>query len=310
VAAKSQSNPVESTPSARRSHPISMTGYGRAEARSGNLAVAVEVKTVNHRYFEASIRLPGGLQELEPGILDSLRRFLRRGRAEVTLHLLKPVAGTSEPVIDTDLAGKYLKALQATSRRLGLNREIDLPLLLKLPQVVRVEERPVHVQSVARLVEKALAQALRKLVMMRTAEGRKLAADIRRRLNNLKQLVRQIQEEYARFGREQEARLTQQIQQWLGGGDSPDTKRLIQDACLKQVRADVTEELVRLQSHFDQFGKFLLGPEPAGRKLDFLIQEMNREINTIGSKAGPVAHRVVAFKEELEKIREQVQNLE
>jgi uncharacterized protein (TIGR00255 family) len=144
---------------------------------------------------------------------------------------------------------------------------------------------------------------------MRRAEGKKLVLDIRRRLTVLRTLAGSIKRDYQKHMRGQENRLKVQLRQWLGD-ETADWKRSIQDACLRQVRADVTEELVRLDSHFGQFSQFLQSTEPAGRKMDFLVQEMNREINTLGSKAGMAAHRVVLFKEELEKIREQIQNLE
>lgn len=290
---------------------ISMTGYGRGENRQKNMAVALEVKSINHRHLEAVVKLPGGLWELENTIKEKISQVIRRGRVEVYLHMLTPVAGTHEPVVDTALASKYLQALRQAGQTLKLKGEPDLVQITKLPNVVRVEERPIKTSTIRPMVEAALKQALQRLLAMRRAEGKKLAADIKKRLANLKQLTGQIKKRYAGHIKEEEKRLQKKLSQLLKV-DGGEVKRLAQEACLKHIRSDITEELVRLNAHFYQFGKFMSSQEPVGRRLDFLLQEMNREINTVGAKASDtqMAHQVVMVKEELEKIREQVQNFE
>lgn len=289
----------------------SMTGYGRGEARNNQVSVAVEIKTVNHRHLEASLRLPAGLWELEPAIKKQLHAALRRGRAEVILHLLSPLAGTREGVVDLDLARKYIKALRSASSRLGVKGAPDLALLAGLPDVVRVEERPLPAAQIRPLVEKALGQALTRLLSMRRAEGRKLAQDIRRRLGTIGRVAQQVKQRFGRSARRQAQALRGKLREWMKP-DSAESKRFIQDAVSRYVRADITEELVRLHAHLSQFAQFLGQREAVGRRLDFLTQEMHREVNTLGAKASDagIAHLVVTLKEEVEKIREQVQNVE
>lgn len=289
----------------------SMTGYGRGEARNSRVSVAVEIKTVNHRHLEASLRLPAGLWELESAIKKQLHAALRRGRVEVFLQLLSPLAGTREGVVDLDLARKYIKALRSAGSRLGVKGAPDLALLAGLPDVVRVEERPVPAVLIRPLVEKALGQALTRLLLMRRAEGRKLAQDIRRRLGTIGRVAQQVKQRFGRSARRQAQALRGKLREWMKP-DSAESKRFIQDAVSRYVRADITEELVRLHAHLSQFSEFLGRREPVGRRLDFLTQEMHREINTLGAKASDagVAHLVVTLKEEVEKIREQVQNVE
>lgn len=290
---------------------ISMTGYGRGEARNGCLAVALEIKTVNHRHFEALVKLPGGLWELESLIKKKTREVIQRGRAEVYVHLLSPVEGTREPVVDTDLAAKYVKALSVTGNRLGLKGNMDLSMIARLPEVVRVEERPIQTTMVGPLIEKAMQQALKRLGAMRQSEGRCLAVDIRQRLNTIRQTIQKIRQRFQHSIEQQEKRLRKKIALWLNT-DNLEAKRIAQDAVFKHIRSDVTEEIVRLSSHLSQFAVFMRDRGPVGRRMDFLIQEMNREINTIGAKAADAmaAQYVVIAKEEIEKIREQVQNLE
>ncbi len=290
---------------------ISMTGYGRGEARSQDMALALEIKTVNHRHVETVIKLPGGLWELENEIKEKILQVVRRGRVEVYLHMLTPVAGSNEPVVDIVLAGKYLQALRQANKVLKLKGEPDLAQLSKWPNVIRVEERPVKTAALRPLVERALKQALQRLLTMRRTEGKKLAADIRSRLAKVKKITVAIKKRVQTTARQQELQLKKKLSA-LVADDPGEVKRMAQDICVKYLRSDITEELVRLASHLHQMQLFMASEEAVGRRLDFLIQEMNREINTIGSKAGDaqLAHQVVMVKEELEKIREQVQNFE
>jgi len=277
---------------------LSMTGYGRGEARDANLAVGVEVKTVNHRYFEAAVNLPLKFWELERRLLGRLRAAIRRGHVDCSVTTLLPVPGTREPVVDLPLAKRYLETLRAVRERLDLAGELDLRFLVTLPDVLRVEERPVHSERLARLVEQALRQALSHVQAMRRAEGERLATDIRRRLQTIRQHTTEIRQRLRRKRPSERAR---------AGTGAP-----AENVPAGGSRTDVTEEVVRLGSHLAQASAGLRRREPIGRRLDFLVQEMNREANTLGSKAGDVnvVHLAVAIKEELEKIREQVQNLE
>lgn len=289
---------------------VSMTGYGRGEARAGGLAVAVEIKSVNHRHLEAAVSLPPGFWVLESRLKEGLRRVLRRGRVDLYLHLLTPVPGVREPVVDVALAGRYLAALRAARARLGLAGRPDLDLVAGLPEVVRLETRPVSTERLGPVVDQALNRALMRLQAMRRAEGRRLGADIRGRLQTIARGVGELR----RRGQANLRRQAQALRRQLAAARNiaAEGKRPAPEAPAQTGRSDVTEELVRLRSHLAQFSRFLRLRQPVGRRLDFLLQEMNREINTVGSKCGdaPMAHRVVTLKEEMEKVREQVQNLE
>ncbi len=290
---------------------ISMTGYGRGEAREGQWVLALEVKTVNHRNFELMAKLPAGLWELEPRIREGLRGVIRRGRAEVYLHWLTPLSGIREPIVDLDLAKGYLQALRAAGRKLGVKGEPDLPMVAGLPEVVRIEERPLRMVLIGPLVMRALNQALQGLVIMRRGEGRRLTADMQQRLSNIRCLTNAVRKVFFSRKKKQTVILRKRLEGLFKAGE-PEGKQIARDACAQYLRSDITEEVVRLAAHLSQFGKLMRTREPVGRRMDFLIQEMNREINTVGAKAGDagIAHQVVDIKEELERIREQVQNIE
>jgi len=288
---------------------VSMTGYGRGEATDRRLAVAVEVKTVNHRHFEALLSLPSGCWELEAKLRQTMQQALLRGRADCSVFLLTPAPGKRQPIIDMDLAARYTAALRAAGEHLRLSGGPDLALIASLPGVVRAEERPECPPRLTALTERALAQALRHVLAMRSAEGRRLAKDIRGRLQAIRGHAAAIKRAALQHHRLQARPAVNGFAARPNG--SGETRRPAADPAAANSRADITEEIVRFGSHTAQFVKFLGLNEPVGRRLEFLLQEMHREVNTMGSKAGVAAmvHHVVAIKEELEKIREQVQNV-
>jgi uncharacterized protein (TIGR00255 family) len=273
-----------------------MTGYGRGEAKSPAASVVVEMKSVNHRHFEALMNLPASFWVMEARLREQLRSQVQRGHVDVWMQVSAPALEHKVPVVDLDLARNYLRAARHLGKSLGLPGQPDLHWVASLPEVVRLEARPVPLARLEPLVRKALAKALQQLQVMRRFEGRRLLKDIRQRLQAVVHLRREIS---ARVQANAQAVKSE------AGADNKSANGF-------SARTDVTEELVRLQSHAGQFAEFLRSPRPVGRALDFLIQEMNREVNTIGSKSMDafIAHRVVAAKEEMEKIREQVQNLE
>jgi uncharacterized protein (TIGR00255 family) len=285
---------------------LSMTGYGRGEAKNASAAVVLELKSVNHRYFEAVMNLSAPLWSLEHKIKERLRSVLQRGHVEVWLQISAASLERKVPVVDTALAKQYAAAFRHLSKSLGLADTADVRWVAAFPEVVRLESRPLPVDRIEPLVNLALAKAVRRLLAMRSAEGKRLVADIRQRLRGIRRVRQEI-----------EVRVLANIRQQKNERQKANTAGARPEAELKNgntapLRCDVTEELVRLNSHVVQFAKFLTSRRPVGRALDFLIQEMNREINTIGSKSmdAVIAHRVVTVKEELEKIREQVQNIE
>ncbi len=288
----------------------SMTGYGRGEHVQSGFKFTVELNSVNRKQSDISIKLPAELEELEPRIRDEINTHISRGRinAVVTLHR----ASAPEHVeLDTALAKAYLRAIQKLQKELKLNGTLTLDLILRAPGVLKLAETALDAETVWPGVENALRKALDRLVKMREKEGKHLAADLSARLDLLATgiaAIRQAAPEAVKRYREQlHARIKE------AGLDLPlDDERLAKEVVFFADRSDITEELTRLESHLQQFRASLKSAEPVGRTLDFLAQEMNREINTIGSKANAaeISQQVVQMKAELEKIREQVQNIE
>ncbi|WP_109206569.1 YicC/YloC family endoribonuclease [Moorella sp. Hama-1] len=289
----------------------SMTGYGRGEASGAGKAVTVELKAVNQRFLDLVLRLPRAYGALEERIRQELKKSLSRGRVEV-LVTIKEDNPEKRPVsVDTGLAMAYYNALKELAQNLSISADITAAGLLSLPEVITVAEPEWDEVTLWPVVNQALATALAGLLKMRQVEGQRLQADLEARAELVRSHLEAIRERAPEIPREYAARLRERVAQ-LTGGLALDPGRLEMEAALLADRADITEEIVRLASHLEGMTAAMAGTEPAGRRLDFILQEMWREINTIGSKAGDLAisHLVVAVKGELEKMREQVQNIE
>ena len=288
-----------------------MTGYGRGEVRGDHQAVTVEVKSVNHRYAEVVIRLPKELSPLEERVRAYVTERMSRGRIEVYVNRERVTPGAKSIQVDRDLASAYHKALSELDDSLGLEAKVPVSELLRLPDVVTVSEEAEDLEASWTRLESALGQAVDAAVTMRGSEGRRLAADLEGRLTAIGAQLVFIKERAPAVAEAYRTRLTLRATELLGGA-VPDEARLAVEVVLYAERSSITEELVRLESHIAHFREFLRAAEPTGRKMDFLLQEMHRETNTMGSKIGDVsiAQAVVEVKSELEKIREQVQNIE
>ena len=294
----------------------SMTGYGRAEGRHKGTPITVEVRSVNHRHSEVMAKLPRVLQAHEDRIRGLVLARVARGRVDVTVNF----SGEQDPwrgiVLDRPLARRYHALLKELQRELGLKGSPDVTLLASFRDMVRPAELAAEDPGAVRAVERVLGRALKALDQMRRHEGCTLERDLLARLQEVEGRLRTVRHRLPAIVDERAARLQERIKRLLegvgAGKDSVDQSRLVQEVALLADRSDVSEELTRLDSHLDQFRVFLRKTEPVGRSLDFLLQEMNREINTIGSKVGDtvVTQEVVAVKAEFEKIREQVQNVE
>jgi len=288
----------------------SMTGYGRGECAKDGFKFTVELNSINRKQSDIAVNLPKELVELEPRIRDEINAHLSRGRinAVVAYH-----RGAAEERVELDetLAQAYLKAIQKLQRKTKLNGSITLDTILRAPGVLKLAESAMDAGAMWSSVEVALKKALAQLVKMREKEGKFLSADLSKRLEVLAAgltAIRQAAPDTVRRYREQ---LHARVQE--AGLNVPlDDERLAKEVVLFADRCDISEEITRLDSHLQQFRDCLKSSEPVGRTLDFLAQEMNREINTIGSKANAaeVSQHVVKMKAELEKIREQVQNIE
>ena len=291
----------------------SMTGFGRASFEAEGASLSVELRTVNHRHLDLSLRLPRPLSGLEAELRPILAARFSRGKLDLTVSAPAGSA-RSDVTLDSDLAGRYLEWARTLSGAGAGTSEPTPAELLALPGVVRVAEHTFDEEAVRPALREAVDQAAAAAALMREREGEALARELGARLAQVRVLGEAVS---ARSGevvaavRERLAKRAAQLREETGGADE---SRLMQEIVIAADRMDVTEEVVRLASHVAQFQSTLDadGSAPVGRKLEFLLQEMLREANTIGSKAAdaPIAHRVVELKTELERMREQVLNVE
>lgn len=290
----------------------SMTGYGRGECAQHGIKITVEVSSVNRKQSEISINLPRDLEVLEAQIRDEINRRISRGRltVRVSTHAAK---GASDKIrLDTDLAKSYAKELRELAKTLKLKDAVTLDLVVRAPGVIQAAEEPADAEELWPAVEKALKTALDLLVKMREREGEHLSKDLKLRISHMRQSVTKVQRRAPEVAERYRTQLMERIKS--AGLPMPglDDERLLKEVFFFADRADVSEELTRLQSHFKQFDDCVKSNEPVGRTLDFLAQEINREVNTLGSKANDtdISREVVTMKTELEKFREQAQNVE
>jgi uncharacterized protein (TIGR00255 family) len=290
----------------------SMTGFGRGEASGHGYHFTVELKAVNHRFFEVSVRMPRNLNVLEERIRKILQGKIQRGRIDVFVNVKENEEKKRLVKVDKDLALSYDKTLKDLALTLKTPYETDIYRLAALPEVFSVEDLETDFELLWEPLSRATAEALNGFMQMRQVEGERLAEDLLNRLHS----IREAKDEIAGYSdtvvSDYQSRLRERIQVLLGESAILDEAKLASEVAFFADRVSITEELVRLQSHIDQCQEALKSTEAVGRKLDFLVQEMNREINTIGSKANNlnISQLVVQMKSELEKIREQVQNLE
>jgi uncharacterized protein (TIGR00255 family) len=288
----------------------SMTGFGRAEARTRDHQIGVEVRSVNNRYSEISLRLPRAFNGLESKIKTLIQQNISRGSVSLVLNY-SGREETSLPSLDIKAARHYHKIMLTLKKELGLKGEIDLRSITAFPDVLTVIPTAFSEQKAWQLVQGPLARALAELNRMRQQEGKRLEAEFKKRLNNIGRIANQIEQLAEDRVPEYKKQLQARMSKLLGGAGA-DQGRLAQEAAIYADRCDITEECVRLKIHVKAFDQFLKTPEPVGRRMDFLLQEMNRESNTMGAKANQaeISQLTVQLKEEIEKMREQVQNIE
>jgi uncharacterized protein (TIGR00255 family) len=289
-----------------------MTGYGRGTSRDGGLRVAVELSSVNRRQLDMQFKLPGPLVMLEGRVTEEVRRRVHRGRITGEVEVTESAERRRHAVsVDTDLAQGYVSALRDAARKLHLKDDLSAGILLELPDVVRYAPAEQDAERIWPAVRRALQAALRDLDGMRRREGATLQHDLEQRLDALDQAVTAIEERAPGVAARHREALIQRLRQ-ADVGVSPDEERLLREVALFADRSDVTEETTRLRSHLQQSRRLMRSRRPSGRSLDFMAQELLREYNTIASKAndGDIVRLVVAAKAELERLREQVQNVE
>lgn len=289
----------------------SMTGFGAGRAQTGDESISVEVKTLNHKFCEVKARLPRELGVLEQTVVKLIKDRVHRGAVEVTVRRHPASGVSSAPVTDLALAREYLRVHQELAAELGIHDKPTLQQIANQPGVIRVEEKAAAVEQAELALRKALDSALVALLKMREVEGKSLFDDLAFRLAKVDQLCAEIAAEAPKSVADYQLRLVRRVAE-LNGEAQVDPQRLAQEVAIFAERTDVAEEAARLQSHLAQFRELMGSRDPAGRKMDFLVQEMHREVNTTGSKSQSreISAKVVELKAELERLREQVQNVE
>ena len=289
----------------------SMTGFGRAEGVVLGRETVVETRSVNNRFRDVLIRMPKSFNALEDTIKKLAAEYVTRGRLEIYIQLGEPAERQKRLKLDLELARTYHELLVELKNELNLAGDVTLEKMTEYRDIIQYEEEKTDLDEFMASLKPVIQEALDNLVKMRQTEGNTLAEDFDSRLNDLRQWVAEIDSRRGVVLEETRTKLQNRIETLTQGVDL-DEQRLAQEVAFLIDRGDITEELVRLGSHFDQFRSHLAADEAVGRRLDFLLQEINREVNTIGSKSSDVniTRLVVDIKTELEKIREQVQNVE
>lgn len=289
----------------------SMTGYGKSEQTIDSLNVTVEIKSVNHRYFEFSARVPREYGFLEEKLKKYCNSLITRGKVECYVSVEDLEEREMEVNVNETLAAGYVKALKELSERFGLKDDISAVTLSRYPDVITLHKASEDEERIWNAVKTVAETAISKFIEMRETEGSKLRGDILSRADYIIECVEFIEGRSPETVREYNEKLKQRMKELLGDA-AVDEQRLLNEAAIYADKIAVDEETVRLRSHISQLRDFMNSSEAIGRKLDFLVQEINREANTIGSKAQDVdiAKKVIAIKAEVEKIREQVQNIE
>ena len=291
----------------------SMTGFGRCETEINGRAITVEIKSVNHRYFEFSCRVTRGYGFLEDKLKAFVNSRVSRGKIDMFVSVGAADDVPCEVAVNHSLVSGYLTAMKEISDAYGIENDATVVSISRFPDVFTVSKAAVDEEQLTADVLSAAGQALDSFIAMREAEGERMKADILGRAQTILDIVSEIEERSPQTVVEYETRLLDRIRQTLENlSVEVDEQRILTEVAVFVDKVAVAEETVRLRSHFEQLSEFLERNEPVGRKIDFIIQEMNREANTIGSKVqdAALAHKVVDIKSEIEKIREQVQNIE
>lgn len=289
----------------------SMTGFGRAKKEIDSLDITVEIKSVNHRYFEFSARLPRSYNFLEEKLKSFLSEYISRGKVEISVMIEDNSQNATMVEIDRDYANAYITALKQLSKEFKIKNDIGASSFVGNNDLFKVRRKAADDQTVQNAVLTVAKEALDNFIEMRSIEGERLLNDVKSRTAYILKKVEFIEERSPETVKLYKERIEQKIKELLND-TATDEQRILTEVAIFADKVAVAEETVRLRSHIKQFEDLLSDTKPVGRKLDFIVQEMNRETNTIGSKAQDIeiAHTVVDIKSEIEKIREQIQNME
>ena len=289
----------------------SMTGFGAGDAETADFKVHIEVKAVNQRFLETNYHMPYSMNMFENQLTKKIKEYASRGKLDINIRFqdLRDMAITVK--VDKGLVAAYGQALQEISSQLELSAPVTAAQIASYPDVLKLNEENADLEAAQPVLMQAMEQALESFVAMREAEGQNIQRDLLARIDTLENFVGELEKLAPEIVAAYRQRLENLLREYLAKEDIEES-RIIQEVALFTDKVNYTEETVRLRSHFDQFRQIITAGEPVGRKLDFLIQEMNREINTVASKANSAgaAQFVVDVKSEIEKIREQIQNIE
>ncbi len=290
----------------------SMTGFGRSESNIQGIKLAVEIRTVNHRYHEIMFKMPKDFYIIEDLMRKKIKEYIQRGRVDVFISIEKEESSNQILKVDWNLVNQYIDIIKEFNNRTDFNGSIELRDLLKFPDIINLGYGQIDVELLKSDFLNMIELACNGLTEMRKVEGNNLYLDLSSRIDYLKNLLDGVEKKAPSVVIDYRERLVNRINEWLDGTVEIDESRLLNEVAFFTDKASIDEEITRMKSHFNQLLIILQQSEPVGRKLDFLIQEMNREINTIGSKANDLtlSQLVVEMKSELEKLREQVQNVE
>ena len=289
----------------------SMTGYGRAVGTDGGMSVTVEIKSVNHRFFEFNAKVTRGYSFLEEKLKSLVQQYVSRGKVDCFVQVEAEETADGAVSINESLAAGYYNALLALCDKYHLQMSDTVDILACHPDIFNVKKPPADEEKIWSVVQGVAAQAIAAFLSMREAEGEKLKADVLSRAEIILTDVAFIEQRSPETVAEYIVKMKARLREFLAEVEV-DEQRLLTEAAVYADKIAVAEETVRLRSHIDQLKAFFDAKEPIGRKMDFLVQEINREANTIGSKASdiPIAKKVIEIKAEVEKIREQIQNIE
>lgn len=289
----------------------SMTGYGSAKGQTGGLEITVELKSVNNRYLDTSVRLPRSFLFVEDAVKSAVQAHISRGKVDVFVSIDTSLADDMTVKVNEPLLKGYIEAIRHISEEYSLANDLTALSVSRFPDVLSVEKKDLDAEAISAALCEVTERALCDFDAMRLREGEKLRDDVLSRLETIDALVATVERESPKTVAEYRSRLEQKMAEVLGTAGI-DESRILAEAALFADHIAVDEETVRLRSHMAQLRTMINGNSPTGRKIDFLIQEFNREANTIGSKCqnSDIAHVVVDLKSEIEKIREQIQNIE
>lgn len=290
----------------------SMTGYGRAFCESKTRNFTVEIRSVNHRYLDLNIKMPRSLLQLEDRIRKAVKGAVSRGKIDIYVTQTILETENAKALLNKSLCDSYVKCLNEIKELYNIKENISLSLVSKFPDVISVEEQEEDIENIWDVLKMPLNEALENLIAMRKREGEALKIDIAKKCDEIKVLVEEVEKRSKSTVEDYKIRLTNKINDLMSDKSLVDENRLAMEVAIFSDKACIDEEIVRLKSHISQLNESLNTNNPVGRKLDFIVQEMNRETNTISSKSSDVeiVHLVLDIKNNIEKIREQIQNIE